>query len=218
MQIIESGSKWETLRRLSYWSQRSYVMHIGLTSLLLAATVGLGSSAYAAESPAVAAKSGAMAAHAKMGGGMMAGGMMQMGTMQCMGHSDERLAIVKAELNLTSAQLPLWNAFVETEKANAQLMRQGMGMMQSGGAGHGAHPGAGMTMAFASLPERLEQHEKMMTAHLDALRKMRAAVSPLYDALTPDQRFKADGLLCASMNNHGPASHKGSSGPADHHP
>ena len=35
----------------------------------------------------------------------------------------------------------------------------------------------------AMLPEKLALREKMMTAHLEALRKFKAAVEPLYAAL-----------------------------------
>lgn len=166
-------------------------MRVALAPLLLAAALGLGAAAQAAD------QSGAMAAPGKMGGGMMGGGMMDMGTMHCMGLSDDRLASTKADLNITSKQLPSWNAFVETMKANRQLM--GQGMMQGQGSGPGEQPGSGMMMAPGSLPERLERHEKMMSAHLEALRKTRVAAARLYGDLTPDQRSKADRLLCGQM-------------------
>ena len=188
-------------------------MRIAIASLFLAAAVGLGSAACAADQPA--APAGAMAGPGKMGGGMMAGGMMDTDAMHGMDMSDERLAAVKAELNLTDAQLPLWNAFVEVVRSNAQAMRQNMGMMQSPGAG--AQPGSGMMMASLPLPERLERHEKMMTAHLEALRKVIAAVSPLYDALTPDQKAKADRLLCGQMGGPGHGTAKGRHAHS-HHP
>ena len=35
----------------------------------------------------------------------------------------------------------------------------------------------------------------MMTAHLEALRKFKAAVDPLYAALSPEQKKTADELL-----------------------
>lgn len=155
-------------------------MRNAVASLLLAAAVGLGSAAYAADPPApVATKMGpGMMSHGAMGQGAM-----DMGAMQCMGLSEARLAAVKADLNITNAQLPLWNAFVAAETSSAAVMHQGM--MQ------GAGPGPGLMMS-GPLPARLERHETMMTAHLGALHKVRAAVSPLYDALTPDQKAKAD--------------------------
>jgi hypothetical protein len=195
-------------------------MRVLLAPLLLTAALGFGPAAFAADPPAPPA--GAMAGPGMMGsgmmaGGMMGGGMMDMGAMQCMDQSDARLAAVKAELKLTNAQLPLWNALVEAEKANPQAMRQSMGMMQGGGASQGAQPGSGMMMMGSGpLPERLERHEKMMTAHMEALRKVRAAVAPLYDALTPDQKAKADRLLCGPMAGFGAGSTAMGAAPADH--
>lgn len=179
-------------------------MRNAVACLLLAAAVGLGSAAYAADPPAPAAKPAAaqmgpgMMGHSAMGHGARGHGAVDWGTMSCMGLSEARLAAVKAELNLTSAQLPAWNVFVEAQTSSAAVMRQGM--MQ--GAGPNAQPGAMMT---GSLPERLERRETMMTASLEALRKVRAAVSPLYAALTPDQRAKADRLLCGQMGGPGMA-------------
>jgi hypothetical protein len=164
-------------------------MRIVLAPLLLAAALGSGA-AFAADAPAAAP-----------GTGMMKDGRMDFGAMQCTDQSDARLAAVKADLNLTSAQLPLWNAVVEAEKANAQVMRQTMAtMMQGGGAGQGPQGrGPGGMMGSGPLPERLERHEKMMTAHLDALRKVKAAVSPFYASLTPEQKTVADRSLCGPM-------------------
>ena len=41
--------------------------------------------------------------------------------------------------------------------------------------------------------------EKMMTAHLEALRKFKAAVDPLYAALSDEQKKTADELLIGPM-------------------
>ena len=47
----------------------------------------------------------------------------------------------------------------------------------------------------ATLPERLERQEKMMTARLDALKKTKATAVPLYNALSPEQKQTADALM-----------------------
>jgi hypothetical protein len=187
-------------------------MHIALAPLLFATALGLAATAQAADPATPTTQPGGMAAPGKMGGGMMAGRMMDKGAMHCMGLSDEGLASAKADLNLTSKQLPSWNAFVETVKDNRQLM--GPGMMRGQGSSSGEQPGAGMMMASGSLPERLERHERMMSAHLEALRKTRVAVTRLYGDLTPDQRSKADRLLCGQVTSSGePAA---TDAPADH--
>jgi hypothetical protein len=137
---------------------------------------------------------------------------MDMAAMRCMGLSEARLAAAKTELKITAAQTPLWNAFAQAETSSAAAM--GHGMMQGAGHDRGTHPGSGMMMG-GSLPERLERHEAMMSDHLAALKKVRAAASPLYDALTPDQKAKADQLLCGRMGGHGAAAaHSGH----PHHP
>lgn len=166
-------------------------MRSALLPLCLAAALGVGAAANAADQPAPATQ----------GGRMMAGGMMSMDAMNCMGMSDARIAAVKAELKLTDAQLPLWNAFLAAVETNKQAMQQRMGMMQGAGAGQGMGPGGGMMMMMSSgpLPKRLAQHETMMAAHLDALRQVEAAVTPFYDSLTPDQKTEADRLLCGQM-------------------
>ena len=47
-----------------------------------------------------------------------------------------------------------------------------------------------------SLPERLLAHEMMMEAHLLRLRAFRRSGEAFYERLTPDQRSKAEALLC----------------------
>jgi len=51
----------------------------------------------------------------------------------------------------------------------------------------------------ATLPDKLALREKMMTAHLEALRKFKAAVDPLYAALGDEQKKTADELLIGPM-------------------
>ena len=92
------------------------------------------------------------------------------------GHVEGRLAFLKTELKITDAQLPLWNNFAQAVRDNAKTMPDTMygGMMG--------------TSQSASLPDKLAMREKMMTAHLDALRKLKTAVDPLYAALGDEQK------------------------------
>ena len=122
-----------------------------------------------------------------------AGNMPMMGMMQMMmgqngmvGHLEGRIAFLKAELHITEAQQPLWNAVAEAIRGNAKSMTDmphGMAMMGSSG----------------TLPEKLAAHEKMMTAHLDGMRKLRTALDPLYAALSADQKKTADSLMIGPM-------------------
>lgn len=129
--------------------------------------------------------------------GMMGHGMMDMGAMHCLAFSDQRLASLKAEFAVTGAQQPLWNAFVEAVRANVRSLSQGMAGMGMG-QGPAGQSGSSM-MASAPLPERLERHERMMTAHLDALRRVRTSLAPLYASFTAEQKAKADRLMCGPM-------------------
>jgi LTXXQ motif family protein len=139
-----------------------------------------------------------------MPGGMMsgAGSMPMMGMMQMMmgqdgmggipmmaamaGHVEGRLAFLKTELKITDAQLPLWNAVADAIRANAK----GMGEMSGGMMGRSQ---------TATLPEKLALRKKMMNAHLEALRKLKAAADPLYAALSDEQKKTADELLMGPM-------------------
>jgi len=113
-------------------------------------------------------------------------GMPMMGMMQMMaGHVEGRIAFLKTELKITDAQMPVWNAVADAIRAAPKDV-SGMPcipMMQSSG----------------TLPERLAAREKAMTAHLEALRKLRSAVEPLYVALSDDQKKTADQLMIGPM-------------------
>lgn len=124
--------------------------------------------------------------------GMRGGGMMSMmgDDMPMMGmmmeHTEGYLSFLKTELKITDAQAAQWNAFSEVQRANA-------GAMKDMRAGMMPKPGS---MTF---PERLALHEKAMTAHLDALRREKGAVTDLYGVLSDDQKKTADELLSRSM-------------------
>ena len=130
------------------------------------------------------------------GGGMPMMGMMGMlmgrdgmgGMAMMSGHVEGQLAFLKTELKITDAQLPLWNAVADAMRANTKSMSETMsgGMMRS-------------SQSTATLPEKLALREKMMTAHLEALRKFKAAVDPLYAALSDEQKKTADELLIGPM-------------------
>ena len=137
------------------------------------------------------------AAGPEMPGGMAGGGDMPMMRMM-MGrdgmamigamarHVEGRLAFLKTELKITDAQLPLWNPVADAMRANAKTMGDMAGGMMGGS-------------QTATLPDKLAMREKMMAAHLEALRKFKAAVDPLYAALSEEQKKSADELLIGPM-------------------
>jgi hypothetical protein len=135
-----------------------------------------------------------------MGPGMMDGGpammMRMMGMMGMSGmmgmidgasHIDGRIAFLKAELKLDAAQAKL---FEPVEK-----------VLRDAATRHAAQP-MPMPMAGAmkeGLPARLDAMEKILAEHIEALRALKAAVAPLYEALKPEQREIADRFLLRSM-------------------
>lgn len=122
-----------------------------------------------------------------MGMMMSQGGMMPM--MGRTDHIEGRLAFLKTELKITDAQLPQWNAFADAVRASATqmggMMQQAAAMMQGG--------------APPALPERLDLQEKHMASLLETLRKMKAAVLPLYASLSDEQKRSADALIHGPM-------------------
>jgi len=164
-----------------------------LTTILVSTATG--AFAQGAASPPAASQSPAPAAHGMpMGSAPVASGCMRMmGEMPMMmghgmaGHVEGRIAFLKAELKITEAQTPLWNAVAAAMRASQSDMSDKMLMMQ------------GMMQSSGALPEKLAVHEKMMTAHLEALRTWKAAVEPLYAALSDEQKKAADQLMTGPM-------------------
>jgi len=127
-----------------------------------------------------------------MGSGSMMDGMdgRMMGHGYMMGgpgmHVEGRLAFMKTELGITDAQQGVWNTYADAVRASAGSMQQMHDMMMSGN-----WP--------ASLPERMEFHEEMMAARLEALRTLRKVAVPLYEALDEQQKRVADTIMGMGM-------------------
>lgn len=141
-----------------------------------------------------------------MGAGMMGPGMMeqmmpmmrqmmmgQQGGMNAMGamglpfeHVEGRIAFLKAELGITDAQAPQWNAFADTLRSNAKAQQAMHEQMTKGG----------MPSAW---PDRLAVRQKVLETRLDAMKAIEAAAKPLYAVLTDDQKKAADRLFAGPM-------------------
>jgi len=119
--------------------------------------------------------------------GMMPMMNMMMGMQSGAEHIEGRLAFIKAELKITDAQAQQWNAFAEAVRGNSGSMAE-MRKSMMGGQG-----------APATLPERLAREDKLVTAHLAALKKTEEAVLQLYSVLTDDQKKVADGIVLGPM-------------------
>ena len=147
----------------------------------------------------------------QMDGGMMDGGMMQGGMMHGSRHIEGQLAFLKAELRITDAQAPQWNAYAEARRANAKRMHElvsdmmqdgmmcpGQGQGQGQGMGQGMMNQGGMMMhpgATLPLPEHLALMEQHMAAHMEMLQAIKEPTLDLYGVLTPEQKQLADELL-----------------------
>lgn len=122
------------------------------------------------------------------GPGFMGGGMFGFADEgQIIEFVDGRLAFVKAELKITEQQMPLWNTFADTVRANAKTVNERRELMYSA------------RWEQKSLPERLDAQETILTSRLEALRKTSAALKPLYAALDNQQKKVADTLLVNPM-------------------
>jgi hypothetical protein len=96
--------------------------------------------------------------------------------------AEGRIAFLKAELAITPQQQAAWDAYADAIKRNLESMR---GMRQTM-----------MTAMSASTPvERLEAHVRAMENRLKALNDVKPVLAKLYEALTADQKKKADELL-----------------------
>ena len=116
---------------------------------------------------------------------MMRGSQMMPGMME-FEHIEGRIAYMKAELAITDAQTPQWNALSEVLRANAKGMREAMAKMMQ----------AGMPM---TAPARGEAMMQMMTMHLDGMKSMVGPGKALYAVLTDEQKKIADDMMSGPM-------------------
>jgi LTXXQ motif family protein len=102
-------------------------------------------------------------------------------------HIEGRLTYIKAELKVTDAQEPLWNAYAVAARDNAKTIIARCTTMM------------GKRDSQVSLPDRLDQNEQLMAAQLDAMRAMDKSLKPLYAALSDGQKKIADQLFWGPM-------------------
>lgn len=129
-----------------------------------------------------------------MGQGMMGGGwghMMGYGSDSLLDRIDGRLAFIKTELKITAAQEQAWNDLAtvirDTSETHNKLMRETM---------KGMHDGS----FFAKpLPERLQIQETHVSARLEQIKAVKAAVDKLYAQLDDAQKKAADDIVLPMM-------------------
>lgn len=100
-------------------------------------------------------------------------------------HVEGRIAFLKAELTITDAQTPPWNAFADTLRANAKTHQAMHEQMAKG--------------MPATWSDRLAAQQAMLGKRLDGLKALEAVAKPLYAVLTDEQKKMADTLLSGPM-------------------
>jgi hypothetical protein len=120
-----------------------------------------------------------------MGQGVMpmAGAMSNFGmSMQGMGaHLEGRIAFLRAELAITEAQAPQWEAFAQALRdSTAKLRRAQAAVTQA---------------ATATFLQRAEFQEQWLGARLEGLKEIRTAFAGLQAVLSDDQKKTAEALL-----------------------
>jgi hypothetical protein len=149
-----------------------------------------------------AAPSPAMPSPPKVGNGAQGSmmGSLDMGRMMSMMHGhtmmagtnprhiEGRIAFLRAELKITRAQDVYWSRYADALRANANSGRSPMPSMMMSGA-----------MTSMPAPDTISRQEQTLVTSLAAVRAVKGALIPLYQALTDDQKKIADELLVSPM-------------------
>lgn len=121
------------------------------------------------------------------GGAIMTMMMGHAGMMALADRVEGRIAFLRAELRITDAQQAQWNAFAAALRAGADSVRTARG------------PAAPMTAAPTTaapmgLLVQLDQHQRTLTARLEAIRAVRPALEQLYVVLSDEQKATLEQL------------------------
>lgn len=107
-----------------------------------------------------------------------------MAGMRAADHTEGRIAFLRAELQITEAQTPAWNAFAEALRGNVKELAKGRASTME------ATPTAG---------QRLDSEEQRLAARLDGVRRIKPVFVKLYDSLSAEQKKTADELLAPNV-------------------
>jgi hypothetical protein len=110
--------------------------------------------------------------------------------MRPLAHLEGTLAFLKAEIGITEAQTPQWDAFANALRTAAHELQDQAGPQLGKGMADGGKP---------SWPDRLARTERVLSARLEAVRSLKGPVSALYAALSDAQKRKADDLMVFPM-------------------
>jgi len=99
--------------------------------------------------------------------------------------ADKRLTRLKADLKITSAQEPAWNAYAEQVKQHAGEMQALHNQMRERASGN----------TRQSAQERVERQAQFARQQGEYLKKLAGLTKELYATLTPEQKTLADQRL-----------------------
>lgn len=106
--------------------------------------------------------------------------------------ADKRLARLKTDLKITSAQEPAWNAYAEQIRQRAGEMQALHNQMREKASGN----------TRPSAPERVERQAQFAKQQGEYLERLAALTKDLYATLTPEQRTLADQRLGGGRHHH----------------
>lgn len=122
---------------------------------------------------------------------------MMMGQMMCRTgeHVDGRLAYLKAELKLSEAQTPQWNAFAEAVRASGRKVAEHCAALKE----EQAQSEKDAQAKPRGVLDQLGRMERNMAAHLESVRTVRTAAEPLFAVLTDEQKKIAEDTMTGMM-------------------
>ncbi len=97
------------------------------------------------------------------------------------GSVDERIAELRRDLKITSAQEQNWQAVAQAMKSNAQDMESLIEQTRTQS-----------PRERRNALEDLQVYQKFAQAHVDGLQKLTTAFATLYNGMTPEQKANAD--------------------------
>lgn len=104
-----------------------------------------------------------------------------MAMMQPSSHIEGELAFLRAELKITDEQEKTWDAFAKAAHDADQSVNETQAPTASG------HP--------PTLLDMMDSRAKTLTARLEAIKKLKGAVEPLYADLSKEQKAAADQMI-----------------------
>jgi Na+-transporting NADH:ubiquinone oxidoreductase subunit NqrC len=98
-----------------------------------------------------------------------------------------RLAFIKAELNITEQQTPVWNELAEAVRNAAKHRNARMKDYNAG------------KIKTYTLLERLDAHEQVLSITLEDVKQIKLTANKLYAVLTDAQKKEADDIVLPMM-------------------